>query len=213
MAPGEEDSVSWEMSGTYVGNCTCQLICPCPVDGVPNGPGGECHGMNVFHIAKGSLDDTDLSGVDFAFLNWFPTHLTAGGWKVGAVIDQSASDAQVGALETILRGQAGGPFGDLAGLYGEWLGLERAAVTFTDGERPSGSVAGKAQFTFEPLPGPDGGATTVKNAMYGFAPEFRIGKGPGHVDLFGQEFDGVYGETSDFMFASEMAEGAPRGRG
>ncbi|WP_309816730.1 DUF1326 domain-containing protein [Pseudarthrobacter sulfonivorans] len=201
------------MSGTYVGNCTCQLICPCPVDGMPTGPDGECRGLNVFHIAKGNLDDTDLSGVDFAFLNWFPTHLTAGGWKVGAVVDESATDAQVSALETILRGQAGGPFGDLAGLYGEWLGVERGGVTFAGGDRPSGSVAGRAQFTFEPLPGPDGGVTTVKNAMYGFAPEFRIGKGPGHTELFGLEFDGIYGETSDFTFASEMAEGAPKGRG
>lgn len=49
--------------------------------------------------------------------------------------------------------------------------------------------------------------------MYGFAPEFRIGKGPGHSDLFGLEFDGIYGETSDFVFASEMPEGAPKGRG
>lgn len=204
--------MSWEMTGTYLGNCTCQLICPCPVDGMPTGPNGECRNLNVFHIEKGNLDDTDLSGVNFAFVGWFPMNLSAGGWKVGAVVDQSASAAQVSALETILRGQAGGPFGDLAGLYGEWVGLDRAAVTFTDGDRPSGSVSDKAHITFEPLPGPDGGVTTVKNAMYGFAPEFRIGKGPGHVQLFEQEYDGVYGETSDFMFASEMAEGAPKGR-
>ncbi|ADX72164.1 uncharacterized conserved protein [Pseudarthrobacter phenanthrenivorans Sphe3] len=200
------------MTGTYLGNCTCQLICPCPVDGMPTGPNGECRNLNVFHIEKGNLDDTDLSGVNFAFVGWFPRNLSAGGWMVGAVVDQSASAAQVSALETILRGQAGGPFGDLAGLYGEWVGLDRAAVTFTDGDRPSGSVSDKAHITFEPLPGPDGGVTTVKNAMYGFAPEFRIGKGPGRVQLFEQEYDGVYGETSDFMFASEMAEGAPKGR-
>lgn len=204
--------MSWEMTGTYVGNCTCQLVCPCPVDGVPTGPGAECRNLNIFHIAKGNSDGADLSGVDFAFVGWFPAHLTAGGWKVGVVVDQSASDAQVSALDIILRGQAGGPFGDFAGLYGEWLGLERAAVRLTDGDKPSGAVSDKAQFTFEPLPGPDGGVTTVKNAMYGFAPEFRIGKGPGHVDLFGIDFDGVYGETSDFTFASEMAEGAPKGR-
>ncbi|WP_041651978.1 DUF1326 domain-containing protein [Pseudarthrobacter phenanthrenivorans] len=204
--------MSWEMTGTYLGNCTCQLICPCPVDGMPTGPNGECRNLNVFHIEKGNLDDTDLSGVNFAFVGWFPRNLSAGGWMVGAVVDQSASAAQVSALETILRGQAGGPFGDLAGLYGEWVGLDRAAVTFTDGDRPSGSVSDKAHITFEPLPGPDGGVTTVKNAMYGFAPEFRIGKGPGRVQLFEQEYDGVYGETSDFMFASEMAEGAPKGR-
>lgn len=203
----------WEISGTYVGSCTCRLICPCPVDGVPTGPEGECRGVNVFHIASGKLDDTDLSGVDFVFCNWFPSHLSAGGWKVGAVVDDGASDAQVSALESILRGQVGGPFGDFAALYDEWLGLERASVSFSDGDTPSGSVAGRVILTFEPFPGPDGGVTTVKNAMYGFAPEFRIGKGPGHPDFFGLEFDGVYGETSDFTFASEMAEGAPKGRG
>lgn len=205
--------MSWEMSGTYGGNCTCQLICPCPVDGTPIGPDGECRGFNIFHIETGNFDETDLSGVDFAFLNWFPTHVTGGDWKVGAVIDVSASDAQVSALETILRGEAGGPFGDIAGLYGEWLGVQRDSVTFTGGERPSGAVGDKARFTFEPLPGPDGGVTTVKNAMFGFAPEFRIGKGQGHVNLFGMDFDGVYGETADYTFASEMAEGAPKGRG
>lgn len=204
--------MSWEMSGTYVGNCTCQLICPCPVDGMPTGPDGECRNLNVFHIEKGNFDDTDLSGVDFAFVGWFPKNLTAGGWRVGVIVAESASETQVSALETILRGQAGGPFGDFAGLYGEWLGLERGAVAFTAGERPVGAVSDKAKVEFEPLPGPDGGSTTMKNAMYGFAPEFRIGRGPGRVALFGQEYDGIYGETSDFTFASEMAEGAPKGR-
>lgn len=204
--------MSWEMTGRYIGHCNCQLICPCPVDGPPTGRDGECRGVNVFRIASGKLDDTDLSGVTFAFANWFPRNLSAGGWKVGAVIDDGASDAQASALETILHGDAGGPFADFAALYGEWLGVERGSVTLSDGDSPSASVAGRSSYTFEPLPGPDGGVTTEKNAMFGFAPEFRIGKGPGHSSLFGLDFDGVYGETSDFAYASEMAENAPKGR-
>lgn len=204
--------MSWEISGKYVGNCNCQLICPCPVDGVPTGPNGECRGVNVFHIASGNFDDTDLSGVDFLFANWFPSNLTAGGWKVGVVVDEGASEAQASALETILHGEAGGPFADLAALYGEWLGVQRASVTFSDGDTPSASVAGRVNYTFEPRPGPDGGATTVKNAMFGFAPEFRIGKAAAHSDLFGLDFDGVYAESADFTYASEMAENAPKGR-
>lgn len=204
--------MSWEMSGKYVGNCTCSLICPCPVDGKPTGPNGECFGVNVFHIAGGKLDDTDLSGVDFVFCNWFPSNLSAGGWKVGVVVDEGASEDQTAALERILHGDAGGPFADFAALYGEWLGVERASVTFSDGVAPSASVGGGTSFTFESLPGPDGGVTTVKNAMFGFAPEFLIGRGPGRSDLFGLGFEGVYGETGDFTFASEMAEGAPKGR-
>ena len=128
------------------------------------------------------------------------------------VIDAGASEAQASALETILHGNAGGPFGALAALYGEWLGVERASVTFSEGEAPSASVPGHVNFTFEPLSGPDGGVTTIRNAMFGFAPEFLIGKAPGHSDLFGLEFDGVYGESADFTFASEMADNAPKGR-
>ena len=204
--------MSWEMSGTYVANCSCALVCPCPVDAPPTGPNGECRGVAVFHIASGKLDDTDLSDVNFAFCNLFPSNLSAGDWKVGVVVDDGASDEQAGALETILHGDAGGPFADFAALYGEWLGVERASVTFSGGDAPSGSVGGQVSYTFEPLPGPDGGVTTVKNAMFGFAPEFKIGKAPGHSDLFGLDFDGVYGETGDFTFATEMAEGAARGR-
>lgn len=204
--------MSWEMTGKYVANCNCQLICPCPVDGTPTGSDGECRGVAVFQIASGKLDDTDLSGIAFAFCNWFPSNLSAGGWKVGVVVDDGASAPQAAALESILHGEAGGPFADFAALYGEWLGVERASVTFSDGDTPSASVAGRVSYTFEALPGPDGGVTTVKNAMFGFAPEFRIGKAQVHSDLFGLDFDGVYGETADFTFASAMAEDAPKGR-
>jgi hypothetical protein len=211
-AAREEKLMAWEMSGTYVANCSCQLICACPVDSPPTGPDGECRGVAVFHIASGKLDDTDLSGIDFAFCNLFPSNLSSGNWKVGVVIDEGASDGQAGAVERILHGDEGGPFAEFAALYGEWLGVERASITFSDGDKPSASVAGRVSFTFEPLPGPAGGATTVKNAMFGFAPEYRIGKAPGHSDLFGLDFDGIYGETADFTFASEMAEDAPKGR-
>lgn len=204
--------MSWEMSGKYVGSCSCALICPCPVDGRPNSPNGECRGVAVFHVAAGKLDGTDLSGVDFALVNWFPSHLTAGGWKVGVVLDEGASDGQATALESILHGEVGGPFGDLAALYGEWLGVERASVTFSDGNNPSASVGGYSNFTLETLPGPGGSVTTLKNAMYGFAVEIMIGKAQGHTDLFGLDFDGIWGESGDFAYASEMAEGAPKGR-
>ena len=204
--------MSWEISGKYVANCDCQLICPCAVDGPPTGQNGECRGAAVFHIASGRLDDTDLSGVDFAFCNFFPSNLTAGNWKVGIVVGDSASDSQAQALERILHGDEGGPFADFAAFYGEWLGVERGNISFSDGDTPTASVDGHINLAIEPLPGPDGGATTVKNAMFGFAPEFLIGRGQGGSDLFGLDYRSVYAESADYTFASEMAEGAPKGR-
>jgi hypothetical protein len=206
--------MAWKISGTYLANCSCQLICPCPVDGPPTGPDGQCHGHGVFHIADGSMDDTDLSGVDVAFVNLFPKNLTAGGWKFGIVVDQGASDEQANALERIFKGEEGGPFEQFAALTDEWLGMERSTVSFSGGDTPSATI-GDNSTTFEPLPGPEGSntQTTVSNAMFGFAPEYRVGRAPGKMSNLGIEFEGVYGETADFEFASEMQEGAPVGRG
>jgi hypothetical protein len=168
----------------------------------------------VFHIADGELDGTDLSGVNLGLVNLFPSNLTAGNWKLGIVVDESASDEQASALERIVSGKEGGTFGDFAALTDEWLGMERAPVTFSDGDRPSASI-GDSNWTFEPLEGPEGSGaqTTVKNAAFGFAPEFRVGRAPGHMNALGIEFDAIYGETADYEFASEMAEGAAPGRG
>src|SRR6266511_4299164 len=50
-----------------------------------------------------NLDDTDVSGVNVALYNLFPSNLTAGNWKVGLVIDDGASDEQASALERIFK--------------------------------------------------------------------------------------------------------------
>ena len=203
--------MAWRMSGTYLANCSCRLVCPCPVDGTPTGPNDECDGAGVFHIDQGEIDDVDLSGVDVALINNFPSNISAGNIKVGIIVSDAASDEQADALERIFKGEEGGPFGDLSALYGEWLGTERGPVSFSGGDQPSFQI-GDASVSFDPLVAPDGSHTTVKGAAFGFAPEFRIGRGNGSVSALGVQYDGVYGETADFEFSSEQAEEAPKGR-
>ena len=205
--------MAWRMSGTYVATCSCQLLCPCPVDGPPTGPEGQCHGAAVFQIREGNLDDTDLGGITFGFVNNFPSNLSSGNWKFGVVVSDDASDEQVDAIDRIMRGQEGGVFSEFAALVGDYLGTERTEVSLSDGDKPTGSIGGSS-FTFEPLPGPEGSGadTTVKNAMFGFAPEFRVGKTSGSQSTMGIEFDSIYGETADYEFSSEPPEGAPMGR-
>jgi hypothetical protein len=204
--------MAWRIAGSYAATCSCNLICPCPVDGIPTSPDNECRGFLVFSVKEGNLDDTDLSGVNFALYNHFPSNLTAGNWKVGVVIDEGASDDQANALERIVKGEEGGPFGELSNFYGEYLGTERDSVTLSDGDRPSASIGSSSETTFEPLEGPDGSPTTVKGAMFGFAPEYKIGKGSGKSDRFGLSFEPTYAEAADFEFSSEQAEEAPVGR-
>ena len=204
--------MAWRIAGSYTASCSCSLICPCPVDGTPTGLDGECKGFIVFCVNEGDLDGTDLSGVNFALYNYFPSNLTAGNWKVGIVIDEGASDDQAAAIESICKGEAGGPFADLASFYGEYLGTERDSVTFSGGDRPTAAVGGSSEVTFEPLEGPDGSPTTVKGAMFGFAPEYKIGHGPGRSDRFGLAYEPDYAEAADFEFSTEQAAEAPAGR-
>jgi hypothetical protein len=206
--------MAWRISGTYLATCSCQLLCPCPTDGPPTGPDGQCHGSLVFDVSDGNLDDVDLSGTKIGLVNIFPSNLTAGNWTVGVVVNEEASDEQLDAIDRIMRGQEGGPFEMFASLYGNYIGTERGEVTFSDGDTPSYTIRGNS-FTFEPIAGPEGSGAqaTVKNAPFGFAPEFRVGKSSGHSSIFDIEYDAVYAETADYEFSSEAPEGAAVGRG
>jgi len=173
--------------------------------------GSECRGVAVFHVAEGRLDDVDLSGIDFAFYNLFPSNLTSGNWTVGLIVDSAASDEQAQSVERIVSGREGGPFGELAQFIGTYSGMERASLGLADGDKSSLTVAGHSEVRFEPALGLDGSPTTVKNAMFGFAPEYTIGRATGRSEAFGLTFEPAYGEAAEFVFASEGGD-ATRGR-
>ena len=204
--------MAWRMKGTYVASCSCLQVCPCAFDGPPTGPEGVCRGSAVFHIAEGNLNDVDLSGVNLGLLVHFPSNLTAGNITVGLVVDEDASDEQTRAIDAIIRGQEGGPFGDLAALFGEVRGPDRARVTFTPGDKPSITIGDRADIRVEPYVGPDGSPSVVRNAFFGFAPEFKVGRSFGRSDdALGVAFDPVYGETADYDYTSETTDIHPRG--
>ena len=197
--------MAWRMAGKYVASCSCRNVCPCSTASAPpDNPDGStvCIGVAAFNVSEGSLDGVDLSGVRFGLFNHFPGLVSDGNWKVGVVVDTSASDEQAKAVEEILSGQQGGPFADVSALISEFLGVERAAVEYSG---DAGKVGG-SRFGYEPLRGLDGNPTTMRNAAFGFAPEFEVGTSTGHVEAFGYSFDASYGEHADFMFASEGHE-------
>jgi hypothetical protein len=192
--------MSYRIAGTYVAVCNCNPLCPCPVDGAPTAPEGECMGVLAFQVDEGNLDATDLSGVNVALYNLFPSNLTSGNWKIGVVVDDGASAEQADALGRIFSGQEGGPFGEFVPLIGEFLGTERAPVRVSGGNL---TVGDRTDVNFEAFKGPDGSPTTVKGAMFGFAPEYQVGKGSGSSNSFGLSFTARYGESAKYEFSTE----------
>ena len=193
--------MGFQLKGTFLGHCDCKAICPCAVDEQPTGRDGQCHGLIVVNIANGSLDDTDLSGTKAVLSYHAPGKISDGRLSLGLVVDGGASDEQAAALERIFSGQAGGMFEAFAGLTEKWLGVERAAIGFSDGEEPSATV-GQTQVNFTAFRGEDGNVTTLRNAVFGFAPEFTLGKSSGRSGVLGESFDANYGEAAQFEWAS-----------
>ena len=192
--------MAYRLAGTYVAHCDCKQVCPCAFDGPPTGRDGQCRGLLVHEVKEGNLDDTDLSGVKVAMAYMAPSNISAGGLKVGIVVDSGASEAQADALARIFQGDAGGMFGEFKPLFGEWLGVERADISFDDGEEPSAKI-GDIDVNFKAFRGGDGGLTQVSNAMFGFAPVFTLGQSSGTSGLFGESFEADYGEAASFEYS------------
>ena len=199
--------MAYTLKGTYVATCNCVGLCPCPVDGVPTAPNGDCKGFAAFTVREGNAEGIDLSGVSFVLYNNWGTNPSAGNWKVGIVIDSGASDEQAEVLGRVISGDLGGPFGDFAGLIGENLGVERDTISLSGG---SVSIGSTSSARFEPFMGP-GGPVTVKGAPLAFAPEYEVGTASGQSNRFGLSFDASYGESAEFMYSSEAADQHIRG--
>lgn len=190
----------YRLAGTYLGQCDCRQICPCAVDEAPTGPDGQCHGLLVANIREGNLDDVDLSRVNVVLSYFAPGKISDGNLRLGLVVDEGASNEQADALERIFSGKAGGMFEMIGGLAGEWLGVERAAISFSDGDEPQAKI-GDTEVNFEAFRDADGNLTTARNAAFGFAPEFTLGKSSGRSGALGQSFDASYGEAAKFEWA------------
>jgi hypothetical protein len=128
--------MSWKLDGTYFENCNCQFACPCSVTSFAS-PGTEerCQVVLTYHVDRGEIDGVDVSGLTVALVADTPPQMVQGGWRLGLIIDEKASDQQAEKLGAVFGGQAGGPIGNLAPLVGEVLGMERARIEYHNGGR------------------------------------------------------------------------------
>lgn len=143
--------MSWHLSGTYFENCNCKVTCPCAVSGFSE-PGDEerCIVLLAFHVDAGEIDGIDVSGLSYAVLADAPGAMAEGNWRVGLLLDSSASPEQADALAGVAAGQRGGAPAGFNPFVGEVLGMESAEIEFVeDGARHSVRIGDFADVEIE----------------------------------------------------------------
>lgn len=144
--------MSWNLSGSYVETCSCELMCPCNLSFDHGATYDFCRVTLVFNIRDGQIEGTDISDRKVALIADTPKVMTEGNWKLGVFIDDQASDEQFDKLVQVFGGQLGGPMGALAPMVGEILGVERAPFEVVDdGVRHSVRIGDAIEFEIEDI--------------------------------------------------------------
>src|ERR1041385_8134031 len=144
--------MSWNLRGSYVETCSCELMCPCNLSLDHGATYDFCRVTLVFNIREGEVEGTDIGGLKVAVIADTPKVMTDGNWRLGVFIDERADDQQLQKLVQVFGGQLGGPMGALAPLVGEMLGVERAPIEVVDeGVRHSVRVGDVIDFEIEDI--------------------------------------------------------------
>ena len=140
--------MSWNLKGSYVETCSCELMCPCNLSFDHGATYDFCRVTLVFNIREGEIEGTDVGGLKVAAIADTPKVMTEGNWRLGMFIDDTATDEQAEKLTAVFGGQLGGPMGALAPLVGEVLGVETGRPVRFDGMfHPAGSNLTMAEAT------------------------------------------------------------------
>lgn len=123
-------TVAWHARGLLFENCSCQLVCPGHIHFTQLCTHERCRGFWAMRFDAGDFNGVDLASAKAAIIYDTPQLMSSGGWNETLYIDGSAD--QAAAIETILRGEAGGPWAVLGRFVANWGPTQRVAITLTD---------------------------------------------------------------------------------
>lgn len=192
-------TVPWTIKGELILNCNCTVFCPCVVSLGDHPPTeGYCMGWAGIRIDEGQYGDEDLSGLNVGLLLEIPGKMARGNWKAAAYIDDRASEAAFEGLVHIFTGQAKGTTGLFKMLVSEFLGAERAPVSFeTEGKKRRLMVGKAIKGEIEPVPGHQGKDQVITNTGYWMGPDITVATANmARVRAYGRvwDFDGKSAE-------------------
>ena len=123
--------MAWSIEGRYFENCSCEVVCPCTASLALGADNDYCRVALVFHVDSGEVDGVDVSGLTVVPVADTPKLMHEGGWRLGLLMDEAASEEQADKLGAVFSGQLGGPMAALGPLVGEVLGVERVPMDFS----------------------------------------------------------------------------------
>ncbi|GAA1963431.1 hypothetical protein GCM10009798_24330 [Nocardioides panacihumi] len=207
-AQGKGQVMSWNLTGSYVETCSCELMCPCNMSFDHGATYDFCRVTLVFNIRAGDIEGTDIAGRRVALIADTPKVMTDGNWRLGVYIDDGADDEQFDKLVKVFGGQLGGPMGALAPLVGEVVGVERAVIDVTDdGLRHSVRVADTIDFEIEdivPFGVETGEPVRFQGMFHPVGSDLTMAEAKrSRIDAFGISYEGRTGlSKSDFSWAA-----------
>jgi hypothetical protein len=205
--PGGEVTMSWNLRGSYVETCSCELMCPCNLSLDHGATYDYCRVTLVFNIREGDVEGVDIGGCKVAVIADTPKVMTEGNWRVGVFVD-AASDEQFDKLVGVFSGQLGGPMAALGPLIGEMLGVERAAIEVgDDGLRHTVRVGDVIDFEIEDIVpfGIETGEPIKFNGMFHpIGSDLTMAEAKrARINAFGITYEGKTGlSKSDFTWAA-----------
>ena len=200
--------MAWNLAGSYVETCSCELMCPCNLSLDHGATYDFCRVTLVFNIQEGEIEGTDIAGRRVALIADTPKVMTDGNWRLGVYVDDQAGDDQFDKLVQLFAGQLGGPMGALAPLVGEVVGVERAAIeVIDDGLRHSVRVGTTIDFEIEDIVpfGVESGQPVRFNGMFHpVGSDLTMAEAKrSRINAYGIEYEGKTGlSKSDFSWAT-----------
>jgi hypothetical protein len=200
--------MSWNVTGSYVETCSCELMCPCNLSMDHGATYDFCRVTLVFNLRAGQVEGTEVGGRTVVLIADTPKVMTEGNWRLGVYVDDGADDEQFDKLVKVFGGQLGGPMGALAPLVGEVVGVERAAIEVTDdGLLHRVRVADSIDFEIEdivPFGADDGQPVRFQGMFHPVASDLTMAEARRtRIDAFGIAYEGKTGlSTSTFSWAA-----------
>lgn len=200
--------MSWNLKGSYVETCSCELMCPCNLSFDHGATYDFCRVTLVFDIGEGEIEGTDIGGLKVAVIADTPKVMAEGNWRLGVFIDAQATDEQAEKLGQVFGGQLGGPMENLAPLIGEMLGVERARIeVHHDGLQHSVRIGDAIDFEIEdivPFGVETGEPVRFSGMFHPVASDLTMAEAQrSRINAFGIEYEGKSGlSTSEFSWAA-----------